>query len=126
MKNVLPPSKEKHYYSPELEECPEKPPKLVGYLDINFNHDAPTSDWLANRYSNLGPGGRFTPDHCQPVNRVAIVIPYRNRDEHLRYFLEYMHAILQRQDSFRNYTPSNFSELFEKLIERNLNIKYLL
>lgn len=97
IKNVIPPSKEKHRYNSALEECPEKPPKLVGYLDINFNHDAPSSEQLANRYSNLKEGGRFTPDECRPVNRVAIVIPYRNRDEHLRYFLEYMHAILQRQ-----------------------------
>ena len=97
IKTVIPPSKEKHHYNSALEECPEKPPKLVGYLDINFNHDAPSAEQLTSRYSNLKEGGRFTPEECRPVNRVAIVIPYRNRDEHLRYFLEYMHAILQRQ-----------------------------
>ena len=66
-------------------------------MNINFDHEAWTSQQLTDRYSNLAPGGRYTPAECRPVNRVAIVIPYRNRDEHLRYFLEYMHAILQRQ-----------------------------
>uniref|UniRef100_A0A8C8RFX0 Beta-1,4-galactosyltransferase n=1 Tax=Pelusios castaneus TaxID=367368 RepID=A0A8C8RFX0_9SAUR len=42
-------------------------------------------------------GGRFTPKSCTALQKVAIIIPFRNRDEHLKYWLYYLHPILQRQ-----------------------------
>lgn len=48
-------------------------------------------------YSNLSPGGRFKPPDCIARNKVALIIPYRDREEHLRMFLHNMHPILQRQ-----------------------------
>ena len=32
--------------------------------------------------------------------QVAIIIPYRNRSEHLKIFLRYMHPFLQRQQLY--------------------------
>ncbi|KAG0433018.1 hypothetical protein HPB47_020293 [Ixodes persulcatus] len=43
------------------------------------------------------PGGRFKPKECLARHRVAILIPYRNREEHLRVFLYNMHQLLPRQ-----------------------------
>uniref|UniRef100_A0A4W3J403 Beta-1,4-galactosyltransferase 1 n=1 Tax=Callorhinchus milii TaxID=7868 RepID=A0A4W3J403_CALMI len=42
-------------------------------------------------------GGHFTPADCVALQKVAILIPFRNRDEHLKYWLSYLHPILQRQ-----------------------------
>lgn len=42
-------------------------------------------------------GGRYEPAECQSRNRIAIVVPYRNRADHLAVFLHYMHPFLQRQ-----------------------------
>ena len=48
-------------------------------------------------YNNLQPGGRFRPPDCIARNKVALIIPYRDREEHLRIFLHNLHPILQRQ-----------------------------
>ena len=42
-------------------------------------------------------GGHFKPDWCQAKDKVAIIIPYRKRDDNLRQFLFYMHQLMQRQ-----------------------------
>ncbi|XP_002131986.2 uncharacterized protein LOC100186766 [Ciona intestinalis] len=44
------------------------------------------------------PVGVVTPGNCYPHRRTAIVIPYRNRSEHLKVFLRHLHPILLRQD----------------------------
>lgn len=46
---------------------------------------------------NLQPGGRFKPKDCEALQKVAIIIPFRKRDEHLKYWLHYLHPVLQRQ-----------------------------
>lgn len=45
----------------------------------------------------VGPGGRYKPKDCAALQKVAIVIPFRKRDEHLKFWLHYLHPILQRQ-----------------------------
>lgn len=50
---------------------------------------------LAN--SSLAPGGHWSPPHCTAHHRVAILIPYRNREMQLRIFLNVMHPFLQKQ-----------------------------
>lgn len=42
-------------------------------------------------------GGRFFPPHCSSRHRVAIIVPYRDRLEHLRTFLVNIHAFLKNQ-----------------------------
>ncbi|KAK3097752.1 hypothetical protein FSP39_012812 [Pinctada imbricata] len=45
----------------------------------------------------LEPGGRYRPSGCTARHRVAIIIPFRDRDIHLKLFLNNIHAMLQRQ-----------------------------
>ncbi|CAH8675223.1 unnamed protein product [Schistosoma rodhaini] len=41
--------------------------------------------------------GLWRPIVCDPTENLAIIVPYRNRDIHLRMFLEHMHAFLRKQ-----------------------------
>nr|CAH8871304.1 unnamed protein product [Trichobilharzia regenti] len=41
--------------------------------------------------------GMWRPVDCDPTERLAIIVPYRNRDSHLRMFLEHMHSFLRKQ-----------------------------
>lgn len=41
--------------------------------------------------------GRCHPEGCKALQRVAILIPHRNREKHLIYLLEHLHPFLQRQ-----------------------------
>ena len=75
--------------------CKQIKRKFIGHLEITF--EAPSFEQIAREYPNLEPGGLFEPNFCEPIANVAIVVPYRNRDKHLRAFLHHMHAILQRQ-----------------------------
>ena len=45
----------------------------------------------------LKKGGLYSPTDCLPVESVAVIIPYRDRQKHLEIFVNYMHAFLQRQ-----------------------------
>ena len=42
-------------------------------------------------------GGHFKPSHCEARAAVAVIIPYRDREEHLKTFLDYIHPFLQKQ-----------------------------
>lgn len=54
------------------------------------------------RQNGLESGGNYQPNKCQSKHKVAIVVPYRNREQHLSIFLRYIHPFLQRQQI--NYT----------------------
>ena len=45
----------------------------------------------------LEPGGRHRPMDCRARHRVAIIIPFRDRDIHLKVLLNNIHSMLQRQ-----------------------------
>lgn len=46
---------------------------------------------------NLQPGGHSLPKQCRSEQRVALIICYRNRELHLKMFLENIHPFLQKQ-----------------------------
>ncbi|CAH8648891.1 unnamed protein product [Schistosoma curassoni] len=41
--------------------------------------------------------GLWHPNVCDPTEKLAVIVPYRNRDIHLRMFLGHMHAFLRNQ-----------------------------
>uniref|UniRef100_A0ACB8ESD9 Beta-1,4-galactosyltransferase 1 n=1 Tax=Sphaerodactylus townsendi TaxID=933632 RepID=A0ACB8ESD9_9SAUR len=68
----------------------------VGPLRIEFSHTVNMKK-VAEENPEVREGGRYTPKDCTALQKVAIIIPFRNRDEHLKYWLYYLHPILQRQ-----------------------------
>ncbi|XP_078116095.1 beta-1,4-galactosyltransferase 1 isoform X2 [Sander vitreus] len=80
----------------KLEKCPETSPLLVGALRVEFNM-ALDLQQVEKENPNLRPGGRFWPRECTAQQKVAIIIPFRKREEHLKFWLYYLHPILQRQ-----------------------------
>lgn len=81
--------------TPAMELCPLVPPNLVGRLKVL--KEAPSFETMEKEFPLIMPGGRFKPKDCTARHRVAILIPYRDREEHLRVFLYNMHQMLPRQ-----------------------------
>ena len=46
---------------------------------------------------NLYPGGHGIPSNCRSEQRLAIIICYRNRENHLKMFLDNIHPFLEKQ-----------------------------
>ncbi|CAN7988765.1 unnamed protein product, partial [Ixodes hexagonus] len=67
----------------------------VGRLRIL--QQAPSYEEMEKNFTHVMNGGWFKPKECRSRHRVAILIPYRNREEHLRVFLYNMHQMLPRQ-----------------------------
>ncbi|KAK6324892.1 hypothetical protein J4Q44_G00042340 [Coregonus suidteri] len=80
----------------ELKKCPDPSPLLVGPLRVEFS--TPVSlDTVRKENPGLQEGGRYKPHDCVALQKVALIIPFRNRDNHLKFWLYYLHPILQRQ-----------------------------
>ncbi|KAM6473072.1 beta-1,4-galactosyltransferase 1 [Liasis olivaceus] len=77
-------------------DCPDPSPLLIGPLRVEFSQAVNLKN-VEEENSELREGGRYTPKDCKALQKVAIIIPFRNRDEHLKYWLFYLHPILQRQ-----------------------------
>jgi hypothetical protein len=45
-------------------------------------------------------GGEYSPKDCNPLLKVAVIVPYRNRSQQLDLFLNFMHNFLQKQHLF--------------------------
>jgi hypothetical protein len=51
---------------------------------------------LETMFPNLDAGGRYSPRDCRARHRVAIIVPYRDRPEHLKAFLFNIHRYVIR------------------------------
>lgn len=47
--------------------------------------------------TDIRVGGEYYPPACAPKFSTAIIVPYRNREKHLSFFLTYMHNYLRKQ-----------------------------
>ncbi|BFZ24702.1 hypothetical protein BsWGS_27741 [Bradybaena similaris] len=75
--------------------CPVVPPRLNGGLATYME---PRSwEEIGRENPGLQPGGRYKPPDCLARHRVAVIIPYRNREKHLQILLRNLHPILSRQ-----------------------------
>jgi hypothetical protein len=75
--------------------CPVAPPNLVGPIRVWL--DTPSFTKLESLYPALEAGGHNQPNDCLSRHRVAIIVPYRDRETQLRVFLHNLHAFLQKQ-----------------------------
>ncbi|XP_038581999.1 beta-1,4-galactosyltransferase 1-like [Micropterus salmoides] len=80
-----------------LGPCPDTPPNLVGPLHVEFNYKRTLDEVREVISVPLQEGGRYKPPDCIAKQKVAIIIAFRNRHEHLKHWLFYLHPILIRQ-----------------------------
>jgi hypothetical protein len=64
-------------------------------LILNATDESQVEDALIHQ--NIHNGGKWKPTNCVPSHHTAILIPFRNREDHLLQFLINMHPILSRQ-----------------------------
>ncbi|XP_053547238.1 beta-1,4-galactosyltransferase 3 [Bombina bombina] len=80
----------------DLPLCPATSPLLGGPIRVTFPETLTLEDVLQkNPY--VTKGGRYKPPDCESNHKTAIIIPHRNREQHLKYLLYYLHPFLQRQ-----------------------------
>ncbi|CAF3686343.1 unnamed protein product [Rotaria sordida] len=48
--------------------------------------------------ADIHVGGHWFPKTCRAEQRLAIIVPYRNRESHLKLFLDIMHPFLKKQE----------------------------
>lgn len=70
---------------------------LKGRITIDLPLVPPKMEEIEAKYWKVGRGGHYKPDTCQPLHKVAIIIPYRDRVTQLLHFLNYMHGFLMKQ-----------------------------
>jgi N-terminal region of glycosyl transferase group 7 len=79
-----------------LNQCPATPPDLNGPIEVDTQ-----PEFLENvekRFADkITLGGRFKPSDCRARDRVAVVIPFRDRKQHLPILLKNLHSFLMRQ-----------------------------
>ena len=57
----------------------------------------PSLEEVFKNNNEVQQGGYWKPKDCYARDRVAIVIPFRDRQAHLSILLKYLHPLLQRQ-----------------------------
>ncbi|EAT35865.1 AAEL012002-PA [Aedes aegypti] len=76
--------------------CPPIPPNLDGPVEVDATFETLSSveQKLATK---LLPGGHYIPRECTAHDRVAVIVPYRDREQHLPVFLKNLHPFLMKQ-----------------------------
>uniref|UniRef100_A0A0N5A051 Beta-1,4-N-acetylgalactosaminyltransferase n=1 Tax=Parastrongyloides trichosuri TaxID=131310 RepID=A0A0N5A051_PARTI len=82
--------------NPELPYCSYKNYTLL-YGDYRVELSPPSLETIESLYPDIQMGGHHYPKSCKANQTVAIIVPYKNREEHLKIFLYNLHDILQRQ-----------------------------
>ena len=96
-----------------LPTCPMIPPGLRGPIKVTLPSEVPpTMADIESRFPDLLPGGRSRPRNCTARHRVAIIVPYRDRELHLRTFLLNIHSFLSRQA----WLPDGYSQIFRSYV----------
>jgi beta-1,4-galactosyltransferase 1 len=91
-----------------LEACPLYPPNLFGPLNL---YRSQTFENIEKMFPHLEIGGRYRPKDCVSRHKVAIIIPYRDRKEHLKILLRNIHPMLERQQlDYGIYVIEQFGE----------------
>ena len=79
-----------------MKKCQVQPNSLLGRFNIT---KYVTAAEVSNNQTNMKVkyGGVYRPSNCVSEQTVAIIIPYRDREEHLNILVNLLHNILQRQ-----------------------------
>ncbi|XP_076335294.1 beta-1,4-N-acetylgalactosaminyltransferase bre-4-like isoform X3 [Tachypleus tridentatus] len=98
-------------------------PTEVGRLNLTFN--TPTEDDILTLVPQLRLGGAWSPHTCKSRHHVAVIIPFRDREEHLLVLLRYLHPLLQRQLlDYRIFVVEQYgNETFNKGVLMNAGVR---
>ncbi|XP_063064733.1 beta-1,4-galactosyltransferase 5 [Engraulis encrasicolus] len=79
--------------------CPEKLPSMKGHVDVNMSETSleEVERAMLEEAPRWLRGGHWKPEDCIPRWKVAILVPFRNRHEHLPILLRHLIPILQKQ-----------------------------
>ncbi|XP_053308210.1 beta-1,4-galactosyltransferase 3-like [Spea bombifrons] len=80
----------------DLPYCPETSPFIGGPIRVNLPENLALED-VIHKNPFVTKGGRYRPPDCESNHKTAVIIPHRNREQHLKYLLYYLHPFLQRQ-----------------------------
>ncbi|KAK2154021.1 hypothetical protein LSH36_279g03144 [Paralvinella palmiformis] len=117
------PSRQDHYITydgRELPLCPAYPKGLRGLVYVN--QTKPTWAYLREQNTDIQMGGYWKPSDCIARHRVAIVIPYRNRETNLLLWLQHMHPFLKKQKiEYTIYVAEQAAgKTFNRGLDRNI------
>ncbi|CAL8083592.1 unnamed protein product [Calicophoron daubneyi] len=73
------------------------PPKVSNATDITGYGNENLVAITVNSSPTGAIQGLWRPVHCRPSQTLALILPYRKREQHLRAFLNHMHAFLRHQ-----------------------------
>ena len=54
-------------------------------------------DKIVDLYPDIKPGGEWQPKNCVARQKIAILVPFKNRHQHLLALLNVLHPFLRRQ-----------------------------
>ncbi|TRY90643.1 hypothetical protein DNTS_003704 [Danionella cerebrum] len=80
----------------QLRDCTLPSPLLVGPVSVHLS-SPPSLEEIKEKNPLVTSGGHYRPPDCEAHLHTAIVVPYRNRQSHLRSLLYHLHPFLQRQ-----------------------------
>jgi len=108
--------------------CPPVPPDLKGPIIIE---EPPINFSLLHKsiyHPDVQFGGHYQPKKCLARHKIAIIVPYRQRQEILKHFLFHTHIFLQRQQlDYQIYICEQaFDKTFNKGIVMNSCFKEIL
>jgi len=69
----------------------------VGLLTVNSSAEWNWSDIFPVTGDGWKKGGEWKPEHCTARFHMAVIIPFRDRDYHLKALLRHLIPILRRQ-----------------------------
>ncbi|XP_053547661.1 beta-1,4-galactosyltransferase 5 [Bombina bombina] len=77
--------------------CPERLPSMKGQIEVNVSEVQIGDIHQVFAKDSIQLGGHWKPSDCVPRWKVAILIPFRNRHEHLPVLFKHLIPMLQRQ-----------------------------
>ena len=100
---------------------------VEGWKPVTSTDNPPHFGEMELEHTELQSGGAWSPPDCRARHKVAIIVPFRDRETHLRIFLSIMHPMLQRQRlNYRIFVVEqvsfyNLYNIYMQLTEMALN-----
>lgn len=104
-------------------QCPELASNTGDQININIQNV--NMKQVEDENKNVLPGGMWAPITCTSYQSLVIIVPYKDREDHLSIFLRHIHPFLQAQ--MLNYSILLLEQTHPNVFNRGalLNIGFL-